>query len=58
MGLVGNQILERWADVGLVGGQIGAGQADVPCGNSWVTGDGKAGVGLVVQQIGDRNKWG
>ena len=25
-----------------LGGQIGDGQADVPCGDSWVTGDGQA----------------
>ena len=31
--------------MGLVGRQIGDGQAYVPCGDSWVTGDGQADVG-------------
>ena len=31
--------------MGLVGGQIGDGKADVPYGDSWMTGDGQADVG-------------
>ena len=51
--------------MGLFGGQVGDGQVDKGVswardmrwtgryGDSWATGDGKAVVGLVVQQIGD-----
>ena len=38
--------------MGLVGRQVGDGQADLPCVDSCVTGDGQANVGEVGGQVG------